>query len=284
MVSASKEIAYGAAAGFLGKIIEFPFDTVKVRLQSGHNTNGTLHVITSMLRTEGFFNGFYRGIRAPLAGACVESAVLFSAYEYGQLGVKKFTNLKSDSLSAVCLSGAFSGLVASYVLTPVELVKCKLQVANLNSQFSQMSYLGTIRRIIKKDGPTGLWNGLQSTLLREIVGTAVWFASYEESLKFLQKKFPESDNATALVSGATAGFSFNLLTHPVDTIKSNIQTHDMRSSGGSKLTFKLALEGLISRPGGIRNLYNGLGITLVRSIPANAVIFYTYLWLKKNYP
>ena len=40
---------------------------------------------------------------------------------------------------------------------------------------------------------------------------------------------------------------------------------------------------IIAKPGGILNLYNGLGITMVRCIPANALIFYTYELLKQNF-
>lgn len=281
MVNAGKEVAYGALAGCLGKIIEFPFDTVKVRLQSANLSASTFQVMSQTLKKEGFFNGFYKGIRAPMVGACMESAVLFSAYQYSQEYMAKFT--KPESLHSVCISGAFSGFAASFVLTPVELVKCKLQVANLNTHTSHESYSSIVKKILKNEGPLGLWHGLNSTLVREMAGTAVWFASYELALKFLRNKNPGNDNTNLLVSGATAGFMFNLSVYPVDTIKLNIQTFDMTTGSKTKLSFAAAVARLTARKGGIRNLYNGLSITLARSIPANAAIFYTYEWLKKNY-
>lgn len=281
MVNAGKEITYGALAGCLGKLIEFPFDTVKVRLQSANVSNSTFQVMAHTFKNEGILNGFYKGIRAPMVGACMESGVLFSAYQYGQEFMGKVT--KKDSLTSVCTSGAFSGFAASFVLTPVELVKCKLQVANLSSQTSHESYGSIVRKILKNEGPLGLWHGLNSTLVREMAGTAVWFASYELTVKFLRKHNPNAETTNLLLSGATAGFLFNLSIYPVDTIKSNIQTFDMTTGSKTKLSFASAVARLTARKGGFRNLYNGLSITLARSIPANAAIFYTYEWLKRNY-
>ncbi|KAM9917150.1 hypothetical protein OXX59_009529 [Metschnikowia pulcherrima] len=282
MVDPTKEIVYGAAAGCLGKTIEFPFDTVKVRLQSAHGAGSTVNVITHILANEGIF-AFYKGLKAPLAGACLESAVLFSAYEYAHSFLRSSTNWPASSMISVCCSGAFSGFAASFVLTPVELIKCNLQVANLSQHTRHESYTSISTQIIKKNGISGLWSGLSSTLMREMAGTAVWFASYEKSLIAFNKWWPEQKNINSLMSGATAGFLFNLSVYPVDTIKSNIQTAHISGRSASESSFKNVFNFLVSRPGGIANLYNGLGITLMRSIPANAVIFYTYEYLKTHY-
>ena len=77
--------------------------------------------------------------------------------------------------------------------------------------------------------------------------------------------------------------------YKVDTIKSNIQTHDLfnnnrnSNSMGKHMGFWQTTRSIITKPGGILNLYNGLGITMVRCIPANALIFYTYELLKQNF-
>lgn len=80
-VSALQDIAFGSIAGIVGKFIEYPFDTVKVRLQSQSehlplHYAGPLDCFKQSLRSEGFA-GLYRGISAPLVGAAVESSSLF---------------------------------------------------------------------------------------------------------------------------------------------------------------------------------------------------------------
>jgi ornithine carrier protein len=78
---ALKDVVCGSIAGVVGKYIEYPFDTVKVRLQSQpHHLplqyTGPLDCFTKSLQQDGF-RGIYRGISAPLVGAAVETSCLF---------------------------------------------------------------------------------------------------------------------------------------------------------------------------------------------------------------
>lgn len=78
---AIKDIVCGSVAGVVGKYIEYPFDTVKVRLQSQPDTvplryTGPLDCFKKSLQRDGFI-GIYRGISAPLVGAAVETSTLF---------------------------------------------------------------------------------------------------------------------------------------------------------------------------------------------------------------
>lgn len=78
---ALKDVVCGSVAGIVGKYIEYPFDTVKVRLQSQPDHlplryTGPLDCFKKSLRQDGFI-GIYRGISAPLVGAAVENASLF---------------------------------------------------------------------------------------------------------------------------------------------------------------------------------------------------------------
>jgi hypothetical protein len=80
-LEALKDIVYGSTAGIVGKFIEYPFDTVKVRLQSQPDGlplryKGPLDCFKQSLRQDGFV-GLYRGISAPLVGAAVETSSLF---------------------------------------------------------------------------------------------------------------------------------------------------------------------------------------------------------------
>jgi hypothetical protein len=80
-VRALKDITFGSIAGIAGKYIEYPFDTVKVRLQSQPDHlplqyAGPLDCFKKSLQRDGFL-GLYRGISAPLFGAAVETSSLF---------------------------------------------------------------------------------------------------------------------------------------------------------------------------------------------------------------
>ena len=79
--AAAKDVAFGSIAGMIGKIIEYPFDTVKVRLQSQsdsspHRYYGPLDCFQKSIRNDGALS-LYRGLSAPLFGAAVENSSLF---------------------------------------------------------------------------------------------------------------------------------------------------------------------------------------------------------------
>ena len=83
---ALKDVVCGSVAGIVGKYIEYPFDTVKVRLQSQPDNlplryTGPLDCFKKSLQRDGFI-GIYRGISAPLVGAAVETSTLFFSVRY----------------------------------------------------------------------------------------------------------------------------------------------------------------------------------------------------------
>jgi len=170
----------------------YPFDTVKVRLQTlstsstgGASFAGPLDCIYKTWKNDGFM-GFYRGVSSPVVGAAFEAAVLFSSFgqmTYLMTGTKLSENM---SMPQVLLSGAVSGFAVSHVLTPVELVKCKIQVQTKG--YSGPLYRGPLHcaySILKSNGPMALFQGYQATVFREIPGNIAWFGAYEFVIRAL---------------------------------------------------------------------------------------------------
>ncbi|CAL9730810.1 mitochondrial ornithine transporter 1 [Monosporozyma unispora] len=273
--SAFKDILNGSIAGACGKFIEYPFDTVKVRLQTQGSKMfpTTWSCIKYTYTNEGILRGFFQGIASPLFGASLENATLFVAYNQTSKYLNKTTQV--SELSNIIISGAVAGSFASFVLTPVELIKCKLQVANLENKIpgavqQTTKIIPTLMNVLKTNGVTGLWQGQSSTFIRESFGGVAWFATYELVKSKLKERHPlDKDNKTweLLVSGASAGLAFNASIFPADTVKSIMQTEHT--------TIKKAITKIITRYG-FKGFYRGLGITLIRAVPANATVFYTY--------
>lgn len=277
------DIFIGSVAGALGKIIEYPFDTVKVRLQT-HDV-GTFPTTWSCIKytydLEGIRRGFLQGITSPVIGAAMETAVLFVAYNQTARYLEHHYKNISD-LQNILISGGVAGTCVSFVLTPVELVKCKLQVVNIQRKQAAAEalhkhhtrILPTILSIIKEDGVLGMWRGLTGTFLRETVGGVAWFGTYETLKHRFRERHPEEGNKTweLLLSGASAGVAFNCTIYPVDTVKTVTQVRNE--------SFQQALRKVVARRG-ILGLYRGFGITCFRAIPANSVVFFTYEKLSK---
>lgn len=274
--SALNDIVNGSIAGAFGKVIEYPFDTVKVRLQTQGSSifPTTWSCIKYTYRNEGIAKGFFQGIGSPLFGAALENATLFVSYNQASKFLEK--NTKVSELQNILISGAVAGSCASFVLTPVELIKCKLQVANLQKNVvkEHTKIIPTLLTILKEKGIFGLWQGQSGTFIRESFGGVAWFATYEIMKQKLKQRHNEAENKTweLLVSGASAGLAFNASIFPADTIKSVMQTEHITLVNAVKKVFTKH---------GISGFYRGLGITLIRAVPANAAVFYTYETLSK---
>lgn len=141
---ATKEIVFGSIAGMVSEVFEYPFDLAKVRLQAqllspgggasdGLKFRGPMDCLMQTWRDEGV-RGFYRGIGAPLAGSMAVTAALFLSYGSFQSVIQKTKRDTSSPLSMgqLGIAAAGAGAVASFVLTPIELVKCKMQVQMMN--------------------------------------------------------------------------------------------------------------------------------------------------------
>ncbi|KAG5357983.1 Amino-acid transporter arg-13 [Yarrowia sp. B02] len=304
-----KDVLYGSIAGATGKVFEYPFDTVKVRLQSQSDVNpqfkGPLDCFKQTFRNEGFL-GFYRGISSPIFGAAAETASLFVFYGACQRLVSRMTNTSEDKLpmSTLLGCGAVAGALTSFILTPIELIKCQMQVQALyakphsSASVASSSHKASLHTVakpqmgvyelvvdnLKTSGVKGLWKGQMGTLLRETGGSAAWFGAYEYVTKFFKQKNHTQQCTTveSLLAGAAAGMSYNLSLFPADTIKSRMQTESVTNGSSSgKGFFEVGKE--IYQKGGIRALYRGCGITVSRAAPSSAIIFFTYEQLKKTF-
>lgn len=279
-----------------GKLIEYPFDTVKVRLQSQPEHlppryTGPLDCFRQSFQADGV-RGLYRGISAPMMGAAVENSCLFFSYRLIQdvLRATVFPGQEQLPLGALLLSGAASGSVTSLALTPIELIKCKMQVPAESAGLKPPGPLMLITTVFRQEGLIGFWRGQLGTLIRETGGGAAWFGGYE-SVSSLFRSYsanPRSSESLPLhqqmVAGATAGIAYNFLFFPADTIKSRMQTEDISRLpvNGQRQTF-WTVGRAMWRQQGLYGLYRGCGITCARSAPSSAFIFSVYEGLRQHF-
>ncbi|KIJ39065.1 hypothetical protein M422DRAFT_230908 [Sphaerobolus stellatus SS14] len=315
-----KDVLFGSTAGMVSKVFEHPFDLCKVRLQSQvldarARYSGPIDCLKQTFRNEGF-RGLYRGLPAPIVGAMAENASLFLTYNELQAAIRHWNGLPSTaplSLGQLMIAAAGAGGVASFLLTPIELVKCKMQVqmlatetralhaasiaqtvpsrpsfANLQGPFS------IIASTVRQNGLRGLWLGHTGTFIRETGGGAAWFGSNEfVSSLLLDRLAKKVHRPRAELSkkdlrwyelafaGACAGVAFNFALFPADSVKSAVQTEgELR---GTKTSIgEMAVK--MWKKQGIRGFYAGCGVTVARAAPSNALIFLIYDGLNARFP
>ena len=201
----------------------------------------------------------------------MENIVLFTTYERVRrlLGGKKETEKGMEGLGAVIGAGGIAGVTVSLVLTPVELIKCRVQTDRARA------FNGSLHCIVstlRSFGLKGLYRGHGATLARESVGGMAWFGVYEYVCRSLAAgETRDSLGVGSLMfAGALSGIAYNTVLFPADVVKSQIQV----DSTGDR-SYIRRLRKLYAHEG-IKGLYRGYGITFIRSIPANAVILGSY--------
>lgn len=279
-------------AGSLGGIglvyVGQPLDTVKVKMQTFPDLyHGMVGCFRETLVKEGVTRGLYAGTVPALVANVAENSVLFAGYGACQKLMMKVTNMqKVEDLSI--LSNATAGFLAAFfsslVLCPTELVKCQLQAmreTQLKSASNElMNKIGPFqltRNILKRDGVSGLFRGLTSTIAREMPGYFFFFGGYEATRSLLAAPGQSKDDIgpfRTMIAGAFGGVVFWVVIFPADVVKSRIQVANLKDPMISTML-------QIFKNEGIGALYNGLRPTVVRTIPATATLFVVYEYSKK---
>ena len=175
-------------------------------------------------RADGF-RGFFSGISSPLTSIPIVNAIVFGAY--GQANT--MFDIESSFWKGVA-SGSYAGLVNTMVVTPVELIKIKMQIQSNDKSFGHAkqytSGFDCMRKTIKAEGFRGLFKGGVTTVYREIPGYAMQFATFELSKSCFSTLLGEEDlpSIWIFLSGIIAGFNCWFWSYPQDVIKTKIQS------------------------------------------------------------
>jgi len=179
------------------------------------------------------------------------------------------------------LAGSAAGIAQCLSGHPLDTVKVRLQTQPTN--VTPLKYQGTLhafQTIIKEEGPTAIYKGVQSPLVGMALMNSVLFLSYGQARAFLQKGDEELTIPQLFACGAFVGLSVSFVEGPVDLFKSQLQSQGV---GGSKIRYTGFIDcakQIISNHG-VRGMYQGLQATLIRDIPANSLYFGVYEMMRK---
>lgn len=271
-------------------VLPIPTATMESPLQCLRNT----------INKEGF-RGLYRGCITPCMGAAVEDSITFSVYHaavryFGRQSRGDGGGVSGGGggrarpedlpLSRVFLAGSMGGMTTSFIVTPLELIKCRLQVDRVSKEGmggSVARYKGPIDCLlqsVRQEGIRVLYRGHSATFLRESLGTGVFFSTYEMGLRTLAAGIPREEvpAPAVLLAGAMAGVVLNAVPYPLDTAKSVMQTLQapVGAGEGGAAVVPRSLWGavkLIVEAEGVAGLYRGITPALLRAMPSNAVVF-----------
>jgi solute carrier family 25 (mitochondrial carnitine/acylcarnitine transporter), member 20/29 len=133
---------------------------MKVRMQTNKlgKALSLPQVFKNTIKTEGI-RAFYKGFCPPLAVGPAINAVVFMTFEFSRrfCGVQ---NTDDYTFKQIIFCGGMAGLAESFMCTPVDLVKSRLQIQKESK--ANAYYKGPIdlvRKVIRDEGFKGLYKG-----------------------------------------------------------------------------------------------------------------------------
>jgi len=219
------------------------------------------------------FLSLYRGSISELTSAAVGNSMLFGVNHYLRT-VFDVSESETRLTPGIMMAAAGTGLVDAVVYKPLEYMKVQMQMK------TEQTFQTTMRGIYDRGGILLFYRGMSSSILRDVVGNMGFFSTYHVMKHSLGREKGEADGVEmekkawfVLLSGATAGVVYELVSFPFETAAVVMQLDHSRNA---KWPSALHCVRNIYRDRGFVGLYRGIGPTLVRALPAYAASFYMY--------
>jgi solute carrier family 25 carnitine/acylcarnitine transporter 20/29 len=181
----------------------------------------------------------------------------------------------------------------------MEHIKCRLQVQHGkgSADYKFKGPVQAIRSMVREHGITRLYQGWWVTTWREVPAFGLYFATYDYlkdwANTFLLSRalaaatvdgrdddpdsFVPHHSHTWLASAFAGGCAGSLtwaIVYPVDVIKTRIQTAPLDQPRSQLRMLTVGAD--LVRQYGVRYLFRGLSVTLLRAFPVNGTIFPVY--------
>lgn len=298
----STVISYGSS--FMSTTIGFPLDTLKTRMQTHPEFTSYFDCARKTFKAEGM-QGFFRGIWAPLISSSFSKSINVSIFTQCKPIVHDIlfkdeadeTHPFIKNIPICFASGMVAGAGVSVFACPFEFTKIFAQISKLvehnnpsavkngRANLSDASTAATFKKIVKYEGPLGLYSGFKYHIMRDSLSSGIYYSVYE-TLKYSMNHLINSDSNTnspysILLAGGLSGITCWALIFPIDTTKSLIQKdvvqNIFRKRDGLEpvpvQTRKITIQ---------RLMYRGLGISVSRSFIVNMVFFSTFEFLMSH--
>ncbi|XP_018618448.1 mitochondrial glutathione transporter SLC25A40 isoform X1 [Scleropages formosus] len=240
----------------------------------GHFT-GTLDAFMKIIRREGL-RSLWSGLPPTLVMAVPATVIYFTCYD--QLCAALRANVGGLSEQAPLLAGAIARLGSATVISPLELIRTKMQAQK--QSYGQLSEC--VRSAVHNEGWLSLWRGLGPTLLRDVPFSALYWYNYEWGKRWLSTRcnWGESSFLVTFTVGALSGSVAAVLTLPFDVVKTRRQVElgelqIMNLPAKVSPTTYHVMKRIVTE-NGVKGLFAGFLPRLIKVAPACAIMISTY--------
>ena len=206
--------------------------------------------------------------------------------------VQDFLHTPAMRTALPFINGGLSGMVATSVVQPIDMVKVRIQLAGEGTSGGpKTSPLAVARGIIASGKVMDLYTGLSAGLLRQAVYTTARLGFFDTFMKSLTVRAKEQGRQAGFAERATAGLTAGglaaMIGNPADLALIRMQSDGLKPLAERK-NYKSVIDALasIARNEGVAALWAGAAPTVVRAMALNfgqlAFFSEAKVQLKKN--
>uniref|UniRef100_A0A8C5HMQ3 Mitochondrial carnitine/acylcarnitine carrier protein-like n=1 Tax=Gouania willdenowi TaxID=441366 RepID=A0A8C5HMQ3_GOUWI len=178
------------------------------------------------------------------------------------------------------LAGGVGGACLLLAGHPLDTIKVRLQTQPISAH--NVLYTGTydcFRKTVSKEGLLGLYRGLGAPLAGVAPMMAISFFGFGLGKQLQQEDASKPLTRTQIfLSGCLAGVFTTVIVAPGERIKCLLQVQSTR--GGSMYSGPVDCAVQLYKNQGLRSVYKGTVLTLIRDVPSSGLYFLTYESLK----
>ncbi|XP_023180761.1 mitochondrial carnitine/acylcarnitine carrier protein isoform X3 [Xiphophorus maculatus] len=179
-------------------------------------------------------------------------------------------------------AGGFGGVCLVFAGHPLDTIKVRLQTQPKPKPGESLLYAGTLdcfKKTLAKEGVKGLYKGMAAPIIGVTPMFAVCFFGFGLGKK-LQQRTPDDilTYPQLFAAGMLSGVFTTAIMTPGERIKCLLQIQ--ASSGEVKYAGPMDCVKQLYKESGIRGIYKGTALTLMRDVPASGMYFMSYEWLK----
>jgi len=183
-----RAFAAGALAGATEMFVNCPFEVIKVQMQTVEGKKlykSTLDCLFKFLKNEGITK-LYRGAEPHLWKNMMWNGPYFGMIHVARTLLPAPKGLtKSQSTWREFMIGTCAGLIATFIATPFDMVKSRVQAKTATSKYVWPNLI----HVYKTEGVRALQRGLGPRLLRFGPGGGVMLVAFRAVKEYLDKLF-----------------------------------------------------------------------------------------------
>lgn len=306
-----QQVLSSCTGAFITSLLTTPLDVVRVRLQAQQQAavanpcylldcrcldgvslcyvtpegrthfpkfNGTVDALFKMAKFEGV-SSWWKGLSPTVLMAVPATVIYYTSYD--QLKVSFGFKPNQNNFIAPMCAGTLARTVAVVCVTPIELLRTKIQSRQHNSYSKVWS---AVEGAIHRNGVLSLWRGLFPTLLRDVPFSIFYWIGYEYIKHKLQSNYllNQYSSLVPFVAGSISGATAAVLTNPLDVVKTHMQVGVGESWKGGNDSVIEVLRNVVSKHGNT-GLYAGLVPRMAKISPACAIMISSYESFKKYF-